>query len=73
VDVSPSDLDLIKGGGAAGRRDLRLRAGLLDWLAELIRWSFQKSPLVPFENLPKKSQPMGWRRLKEENKCEMHT
>ena len=54
MDVSPSDLDLIKGGGAAGRRDLRLRAGLLDWLAELIRWSFQKSPLVPFENLPKK-------------------
>ena len=57
--VSESDLDLIKGGGAAGRRDLRLRAGLLDWLAELIRWSFQKSPLVPFENLPKKKPAHG--------------
>ena len=33
-DVSESDLDLTKGGGAAGRRGLRLRAGLLDWLAE---------------------------------------
>jgi hypothetical protein len=57
VDVSPSDLDLIKGGGAAGRRGLRLRAGLLDWLADLMRWSFQKSPLVPFKNLPKKASP----------------
>ena len=35
MDVSPSDLDLIKGGGVAGRRGLRLGpAGLLDWLAE---------------------------------------
>jgi len=39
-DVSESDLDLTKGGGAAGRRGLRLRAGLLDWLAEGVRWSF---------------------------------
>ena len=33
--VPKSDLDLVIGGGAAGRRTLRLgSAGLLDWLAE---------------------------------------
>ena len=71
MDVSPSGLDLIKGGGAAGRRDLRLRAGLLDWLAELIRWSFKKSPLVPFENLPKKASPKAGEGLRKKTnvKC----
>ena len=40
-DVSESDLDLIRGGGAAGQRGLRLGSGvLLDWLAEAMGWSF---------------------------------
>ena len=35
MDVSPSDLDLIRGGGASGQQGLASRiGGLLDWLAE---------------------------------------
>ena len=45
--------------------------GLLDWLAELIRWSFKKSPLVPFENLPKKASPKAGEGLRKKTnvKC----
>ena len=45
--------------------------GLLDWLAELIRWSFKKSPLVPFENLPKKASPRAGEGLRKKTnvKC----
>jgi len=45
--------------------------GLLDWLAELIMWSFKKSPLVTFENLPKKASPRAGEGLRKKTnvKC----
>jgi hypothetical protein len=45
--------------------------GLLDWLAELIMWSFKKSPLVSFENLPKKASPRAGEGLRKKTnvKC----
>jgi hypothetical protein len=45
--------------------------GLLDWLADLMTWSFKKSPLVPFENLPKKASPKAGEGLRKKTnvKC----
>ena len=47
------------------------RAGLLDWLAEGVGWSFKKSPLVSFENLPKKASPRAGEGLRKKTnvKC----
>jgi len=43
VGVSPSDLDLVKGGGAAERRGLRLGPRSFDGFAEAMRYSFIKA------------------------------
>jgi len=45
--------------------------GLLDWLADLVGWGFKKSPLVPFENLPKKASPKAGEGLRKKTnvKC----
>ena len=58
-------MDLIIGVGPQKQGLASRIDGLLDWLAELIRWSFKKSPLVPFENLPKKASPKAGEGLRK--------
>ena len=40
MGVSQSDLDLIRGWGRRTEGLVSQRAGLLDWLAEAVGWSF---------------------------------
>ena len=40
LGISHSDLDLVKGVGPRMAGLASQRAGLLDWLAETVRWSF---------------------------------